>query len=69
MSLSDIEELKHTILNLSESDYTHLRQWFFDETDWQRWDSQLEADSKGGNLDFLITEALQDKREGTLLDL
>ncbi len=69
MPLPDVEELKHAILCLPKADYTHLRHWFFDEMDWQTWDSQIEADSEEGKLDFLIDEALEGKREGTLLDL
>lgn len=69
MPLPDVEELKHAILCLPKADYTHLRQWFFDDMDWQRWDSQIETDSEEGKLDFLIDEALEGKREGTLLDL
>ena len=67
MPVSELEELKHTILNMPESDYAHLRRWFFDEMDWQRWDSQLEADSEAGNLDFLVSEALKEKQDGALI--
>ena len=69
MPSSDIEELKHSILSLPKADYTYLRQWFFDEMDWQRWDTQIEADSDEGKLDFLVAEALENKREGVLTDL
>ncbi len=69
MPLADIEELKHAILSLPKTDYTHLRQWFFNEIDWQRWDAQIEADSDEGQLDFLVDEALENKRDGALTDL
>ena len=69
MSLSGMEELKDAILSLPKADYTHLRQWFFDEMDWQRWDTQIEADADDGKLAFLTDEALKSKREGALTDL
>ena len=69
MSLSGMEELKDAILSLPKADYTHLRQWFFDEMDWQKWDTQIETDSDEGNLDFLVAEALKSKREGAITDL
>ena len=69
MPLADVEELKDAILSLPKADYTHLRQWFFDEMDWQSWDTQIKADSDEGKLDFLVAEALKSKSEGSLTDL
>ena len=37
--------------------------------DWNKWDKQIEADSKSGKLDFLITEAMKEKEQGTLKEL
>lgn len=37
--------------------------------DWDKWDKQVEADSKSGKLDFLIAEALEEKERGTLKEL
>ena len=37
--------------------------------DWEKWDKQIEADSKSGKLDFLIAEALEEKEKGTLKEL
>ena len=37
--------------------------------DWDKWDKQIEADSKSGKLDFLIAEALEEKEKGTLKEL
>lgn len=58
--MSKITEIQQAILALSESDYLELRQWF-SELDWKKWDRQIEADSKAGKLDFLISEAYKDK--------
>ena len=50
---------------LPETDYRELRQWF-SELDWNKWDREIEADSKAGKLDFLISEALDEKAKGRL---
>lgn len=60
-----IEQLQREIEALPERDYARLRQWFA-ELDWQRWDSQLEADAAAGKLDFLLEEARAAKEQGTL---
>ena len=69
MPLADIEELKTAILSLPETDYAHLRQWFLGDIDWQTWDAQIMTDSDAGKLDFLVDEALENKRDGSLTDL
>ena len=50
---------------LPETDYRELRQWF-SELDWNKWDREIEADSKAGKLDFLISEAFEEKEKGRL---
>ena len=52
-------------MTLDESDYRELMQWM-NKLDWERWNAQIEADSKIGKLDFLAAEALEAKRDGTL---
>ena len=37
--------------------------------DWDKWDKQIEADSKSGKLDFLISKAMKEKEKGTLKEL
>ncbi len=66
--MSTVTEIQQAILALPESDYVRLRQWF-SELDWKKWDKQIEADSQDGKLDFLVSQPLQAKSEGTLLDL
>ena len=63
-----VAEIQHAITNLPKSDYTRLRNWLF-EYDWQEWDREIEADSEAGKLDFLATEAIEAKRQGTLKEL
>jgi hypothetical protein len=59
--ISDIELL-------SEREYLKLVKWF-SEKDWEKWDKQIEKDSQDGKLDFLIEEAMNEKRKGTLRNL
>ena len=66
--MSNVTEIQQAILSLTEADYLQLRHWF-NELDWEKWDRQIEADSKSGKLDFLIAEALETKEEGKLKDL
>ena len=66
--MSRIMKIQQEILALPQADYVQLRQWF-SELDWEKWDRQIESDSDEGKLDFLITEALEEKEKGTLKDL
>ena len=34
------------------------------ERDWEKWDREIEEDSKNGKLNFLIKQALDEKRQG-----
>ena len=66
--MSRLEKIQQEILALPEAEYKQLRQWF-SELDWEKWDREIEADSKEGKLDFLIAEALEEKKKGILKDL
>ena len=66
--MTKIAEIQQAIIDLPESDYLELRQWF-NNLDWTKWDRQIEADSRAGKLDFLISEALDEKEKGRLKDL
>ena len=63
-----VDEIKKAIDSLPEKDFVQLRHWL-SEKDWQKWDRQIEADSGAGKLDFLVREALDEKRERKLKDL
>jgi len=63
-----VEEIKKAIASLPEKEYVSLRKWF-SEKDWEKWDKKIEKDSKAGKLDFLIEEALNEKKIGRLRDL
>lgn len=66
--MSKINAIREAIETLSEEEYVQLRRWF-SERDWKKWDQEIEKDSKSDKLDFLIGEALDQKRQGKLKDL
>lgn len=58
-----IEQIENAILNLSEQDFTKLRNWLLD-LDYQQWDEKLEKDIIDGKLDALAEEALAEFEAG-----
>ena len=62
--MSRLERIQQAILALPETEYKQLRQWFI-ELDWEKWDREIEADLEAGQLDFLIAEALDEKKGNT----
>ncbi len=66
--MSKVEQIKVAIESLPDKDFVKLRKWF-SEKDWEKWDRQIEEDSKDGKLDFLTREAFKEKQEGKLKDL
>jgi hypothetical protein len=58
-----IEQIEKAILNLSETDFTKLRNWLLD-LDYQQWDQQLEQDIMDGKLDDIAKEALAEFEAG-----
>lgn len=63
-----VSEIKRAIEELPEKEFAQLREWLW-EKDWQKWDRQIEVDSESGKLDFLIKEAFDEKKKGTLKEL
>ena len=49
-AMVSITEIQEAIRVLPETEYARLRQWISD-LDWERWDSQVEADAEAGRLD------------------
>jgi hypothetical protein len=66
--MSKVEKLKTQIEKLPQEEFTELVRWL-SEKEWDRWDKEIEADSEAGRLDFLVSEALDEKAKGTLKDL
>jgi len=63
-----VEELKSQIKELPDSEFRALADWLGDE-DQQKWDRQIEEDSKSGALDFLKREAEEELSDRSLSDL
>ena len=66
--MKTVAEIRQAILELSGADYARFSRWFH-ELDWERWDAEIEQDSRDGKLDFLVASAAQAKADGTLREL
>jgi len=66
--MSKLDQLKAEIERLPNEQIAEIFRWLA-EKDWQRWDKEIEADSRAGELDFLVREAREEKRTGKLKDL
>jgi hypothetical protein len=65
--MSATKRLEDAVRSLSAEERAVFRAWFA-EFDAEEWDRQIEADVAAGRLDWLVQEALQDKREGRCTD-
>ncbi len=63
-----IEQIEKAILNLSEQDFSKLRNWLLD-LDYQQWDQQLEQDIMDGKLDDIAKEALAEFKAGNYQEI
>ena len=61
--MTRLEQIEQSIAALPDQELKQLAVWF-DELRWQRWDRQIEEDSKAGRLESLADEALADFRAG-----
>jgi hypothetical protein len=66
--MSKIDELKAEIESLPSEEFAEIFRWL-SEKGWERWDLEIEADTQGGKLDFLMREAREEKSKRTLKDL
>jgi len=66
--MTRVEDIEKAVDALSKKEYSIFRQRFL-ERDWEKWDRQIETDSKSGKLDFLIKEASDAKKSGDLENL
>jgi hypothetical protein len=66
--MTRIEEIESAVASLPVEEYRQFRDWFL-ERDWTQWDSQIQADSKSGKLEFLVKEAMEEKSHGKLRNL
>jgi hypothetical protein len=61
--MSDLQELELKIRNLPAEELARFRAWFI-EYDHGIWDRRIEADSKAGRLDALVSEAAAGYKTG-----
>jgi len=54
------------VLELKPSHSEELKQVIHELSKSEKWDRQIETDSESGKLDFLIEEALSEKKQGIL---
>ena len=66
--MTTVQRIKTDIQALPHEDYMSLLSWIH-ERDWEEWDKQLENDIALGKLDFLVHEAMEEKKAGKLVDL
>jgi hypothetical protein len=66
--MTTVQEIKSAIGSLPHQEYMQLLGWIHDK-DWSEWDLQLEADVASGKLNFLIDEALEEKKKNMLRKL
>lgn len=60
-----VEQIEAAIEGLPPEEYRRIVQWFR-VREQARWDSQLDADSSEGKLDFLFDEAENESAQGLL---
>ena len=66
--MSTVKEIQSAIESLPHKEYMQLISWIH-ERDWKDWDRQLEDDVASGKLDFLVKEAMEDKKNRKLKGL
>jgi len=66
--MSKIDEIKAEIESLPEEAVAEIFRWL-SEKEWDRWDKEIEADSRAGRLDFLAQESRDEKAKSTLRSL
>ena len=66
--MSKIDDLKAEIASLPSQEFAEIFRWL-SQKEWDRWDKEIEDDSRSGRLDFLLHEAHDAKNKETLKDL
>ena len=66
--MSELEKLEEHVQSLSPEELKKFRAWFA-EFDARAWDAQIEADSRAGKLDSLVSKALAEHKAGKTREL
>jgi len=65
--MSRVEEIERAIQDLSLDEFAQIAQHVH-ALEQERWDAQMDGDASSGKLDFLVAEALEDRKQGRLRD-
>lgn len=63
-----LEKIKGNIERLSKKEFKELKEWII-KKDWENWDKEIKEHSEKGMLDFLIDEAIEEKKQNRLTEL
>ena len=63
-TVSTMQEIKQAIERLPKEEFRELSEWIINQHDENEWDRQIEKDIRGGRLDKLAQEAVEDLKAG-----
>lgn len=63
-TVSTMQEIKQAIERLPKEEFRELSEWIINQHDENEWDRQFEEDIRGGRLDKLAQEAVEDLKAG-----
>ena len=61
--MTKVEQIRKSVAELGDEEFWAFATWF-DALQNERWDREMEADSKAGKLDKLTAEAMEDLKAG-----
>jgi hypothetical protein len=62
-----VEEIEAAIRSLDAHEFAKIAERFH-ALEHERWDAEMDRDASSGKLDFLISEAIEDREQGRLMD-
>jgi hypothetical protein len=65
--MNRVEEIERAIQELIREEFAQVADRVH-AIEQERWDNELDRDGSSGRLDFLIAEALEDRKQGRLKD-
>jgi hypothetical protein len=62
-----LEEIEAAIRSLDAEEFARIAERFH-ALEQERWDAEMDRDAGSGKLDFLISEAIEDLKQGRLIE-
>jgi hypothetical protein len=62
-----LEEIEAAIRSLDAEEFAQIAERFH-ALEQERWDAEMDRDAGSGKLDFLISEAIEDLKQGRLIE-